>query len=229
MPKDSNINKKDKNKPKPGKGKPSARGKFKGGKGLPRDQQSKPGPQPKKRENIAKKVNEQAKKNGRKKANVLLPVIYVHPEKEADPEEMCQAEISYKDKMLAVQMGRLAEKGFNDTEIIKQLGISRSTFYDKINDNPYFAYKLYEKRGIAVQMATSALLQNVTGFEYIEEQMAGNGVVRPVMKRKLPETKAIEFFLTNRDPENWKRKVEQVHSAGAGMEAITFTLKKREG
>lgn len=230
MPKDSKINKdnQENNPNVPGRGKASAKGKFKSGKGLPRDKQSKPGPQPKKRENIAKEVTEKAKKNGRKKAIVLLPAIYIHPEKESDPEEMCEAEISYQKKMLAVQAGRLASKGFNNKEIIKQLGIAGSTFYDYIKDEPYFAYQINKNNGIAVAEVEKALFRNATGYEYKEEVATPSGAVVEVYKQKLPETKAIEFFLTNRNATDWKKKVETTISAGAGMEAITFTLKKRE-
>lgn len=208
------------------------KGKLKGGKGLPRHKQDKPGPQPKKRENIAKKIKEKAKKNGRKKANVLLPVLFVHPEKEAPPEEMTEAEISYKDMMLSVHAGVLARKGFNDKEIIEQLGVNAKTYYRWMNEKPFFAYRILMNRGILQARVEDRLIDNALGFAYQEQQMAGNGVVRTVTKYRLPDVKAQQYFLNNQsrknDVELWQSKVEATHTVGAGMEQITFVLKKRE-
>jgi hypothetical protein len=185
--------------------------------------------------NIRKKADKKITNQGIKRkptqkptVKVLLPAVI--PGRGAyDPEPPpCEHELSYQDAILAVKMEKLAAEGFNNEEIIDRIGVSRTTFYKRLKEDVYFAYALNKHRGKAVLDAQSALFQNVTGFEYEEEVATPAGKVVSVTKRKLPETKAIEFFLTNRDPENWKKKVETTHQAGETMSGMVFAIKRRE-
>lgn len=164
----------------------------------------------------------------RKMVTVFLPAIIPGKENPYEEEKMCEEEISYQDAMLAVKMEKLAAKGLTNDQIIDALPLSRHTFYQRLKTDNYFSYCLNKHRGKAVSDVELALFNNAVGFEYKEEQATPSGKVVEVFKQKLPDTKAQEFFLTNRRPEEWKKKVEQVHSVGEGMTGITFSIKRYE-
>lgn len=146
-----------------------------------------------------------------------------------DPEpEPCEHELSWKDAQLAIEMEKLAAKGLTNDQIIETIGISRTTFYKRLKEDNYFMYCLNKHKGKAVMDVENALFQNATGFEYKEEVATPSGKVVEIYKRKLPETKAIEFFLTNRNAENWKKKVETTMQVGETMTGMTFVIKRRE-
>ena len=137
-------------------------------------------------------------------------------------------EIEYEDAMLAVRMEKLAAKGLSNNEIINNLDISRDTFYKRLKNEPYFSYCLNKHRNKAVIDVENSLFKAANGFEYTEQSATPSGKVVTLNKQKTPDTAAIKFFLTNRDPANWKNKVEQTHEVGAGMQAMAFVIKRRE-
>ena len=75
-------------------------------------------------------------------------------------------------------------------------------------------------------MVERALLDAAQGFEYEEvrteyesrevvDEETGKKVFKPVIKRQVrttkrvpPSTEAIKFLLTNRDPQNWKNRID---------------------
>lgn len=179
----------------------------------------------------AKKNTKNTKKKTRtykKKATpvkVLLPAIIPGQDVHDPPSEY---ELSYEDAMLSVKMEKLAAKGLTNDQIIAALPLSRYTFYQRLKENPYFSYCLMKHRGKAVESVENALYNNAVGFHYEEEQATASGKVVNVQKMKLPETKAQEFYLTNRVPDQWKKKVETTHALGEGMGAITFSIKRYE-
>lgn len=182
-----------------------------------------------------KDIKDQAKKSKRRNVKVLLPAVLANGEKAdqekydfATEEPMTEAEISYKDALLAIEMEKLAAKGLNNDEIIAALGIARSTFYDKLKNEPYFSYGLRKHRGTLIHEVQNALAQNALGFQYLEQQGTAMGDVVTVMKQKLPETKAQEIILYNMDRENFKRKPEPAIKAGHDVSNIQLIIKRRE-
>ena len=196
---------------------------------------------------MAKKPNDKNKKKGKKPSpkkktvKVYLPAIIQKPYEEIP---LSEEEISYKDRLLALDVERLAAKGLTNDEIIASLPISRDTFYKRLKNQPYFSYALYKHRGLAVQDVESALFKKSKGYTFLEKTIeakpfvevdaAGNLLTsyklidsKIVEKEVAPDVKAIEMFLTNRDSENWKKKVEPKKHQEADMSRITFTLKKR--
>ncbi len=167
------------------------------------------------------------KKEKKHTVKVFLPAI-IPGQSTKDEEPPSEYELDYKDAMLAVKMEKLAAKGLTNDQIIDALGISRFTFYKRLKEEPYFSYCLYKHQGKAVADVESALYQNAVGFDYFEQAATPSGKVVNLMKHRLPETKAQQFFLTNRKPTEWKNKVEATHELGAGLAAITFSIKRYE-
>ena len=172
----------------------------------------------------------------KKKVKVKLPSL-------TNPDEMSEHEISYMDRVLIMDIEKLAAKGFTNDQIIEKLPISRDTFYKRLKSEPYFSYALYKHRGIAVQEVENALFKRSMGYT-VQEKVTEAKPVQKIVDGKLvtdyelmtakitektvePDTNAIKFFLSNRNPEQWKMKVEPHQVAGAEMEKITFNIKRR--
>lgn len=174
-----------------------------------------------------KKSSGSDKKPKKKKdVKVYLPTVIA---KEYQPEEepMSEAELSYKDKLMAVDLERLAKKGLSNNEIITALNISRDTFYRKLKDEPYFSYCLYKHRGIAVKEIECALFNTAKGFTYVEQQATPMGVF-DVKKYALPNVSAQKEFLHNRASDEWKKKIESVQGLGTDIGQISVTIRRRE-
>lgn len=173
-----------------------------------------------------------------KKVKVKLPVPI-----EGTKEEPTEHEISYMDRLLIVDIEKLAAKGLTNDQIIDALPISRDTFYKRLKSEPYFSYALYKHRGIAVNEVENALFKRATGYTVQEKVTEAKPVqklvdgqlqtdyelmtAKVIEKTVEPDTNAIKFFLTNRKQDEWKLKVEPHHVAGAEMEKITFNIKRR--
>lgn len=188
-----------------------------------------------------RQIDEKAKNSKKKTQKVYFPAVIVQPEPEAEPSEH---ELSYKDLLLATEMEKLAAKGLNNEEIIRELGISRDTFYRKLREESYFSYGLFKHRNIANHNVENALYKRSTGYTFLEKTTEAKPVITydaegnkqvsyqlmtaKVVEKEVPgDVKAQEFWLTNRKPEEWKKKIEPMQEKGADMSRITFALKKR--
>lgn len=195
-----------------------------------------------KKDSKAKKINEKAQKTKKKTTTVYLPAILVKPKEE---EPMSEHQISYLDSLLAIEMEKLAAKGLNNEEIIKELGISKDTFYRKLKEEPYFSYSLYKHRGIANHNVENALYKRAVGYTFLEKTTEAKPVISvddkgnvlrsyalidsKIVQKEVPgDVKAQEMYLTNRNPDQWKKKVEPSKTSVAGdMSKITFSIKRR--
>lgn len=133
----------------------------------------------------------------------------------------------YTDELLPV-VEKLASQGLTNAEIAESLGVGNRTFYEWRDKYPHFAQALAKYRGVVTSLVENAFIQNCLGYEYVEQQMSGTGVVKPVMKWHPGETRAQSLYLFNHMGQRYKNKIETVHTLGAGMEAIAFALKRRE-
>lgn len=170
------------------------------------------------------------KHNEKKRKPVIVTLPAVIPGRGPyDPEPPPSVyEIEYEDAMLAVQMEKLAAKGLSNNEIIKAIGISRDTFYKRLREDSYFSYCLMKHRGAAIKTVENSLFKACNGFEYTEQSVTPSGKVVTLKKMKTPDVGGIKFFLTNRDSENWKNKVESTHQVGESMSGMVFSIKRRE-
>lgn len=152
-----------------------------------------------------------------------LPIIYGSEDKHVH-------KISrglYTDELLPI-VEKLAKSGATNQEIAESLGIGNKTFYEWRHRYPHFAQALNKYRGVINSLVENAFIKNCLGYGYVEEQMAGNGMVRPVTKWHPGETRAQSLYLFNHMGDRYKNKVETVHSLGEGMGGMAFALKARE-
>ena len=93
-------------------------------------------------------------------------------------------------------------------EIAKVLEISASTFYRMYTDYPEFKYAYYKGINSRVIDCINSLERMCTGY-YIEEEKITSMGEKTIYKKYIPpNTNAIISFLKNRDPENWRDKLD---------------------
>lgn len=112
---------------------------------------------------------------------------------------------------------------YSIAEICKMAHISRATFYNWQKENPAFAHAISEAREQLRQMlvceAEKSLLKKVQGYTVDEIKVKtvpgrdenGEPVQKvleqtTITKHIPPDTTAIIFTLTNREPETWKSR-----------------------
>lgn len=126
------------------------------------------------------------------------------------------------------QIEEWAKSGLIDTQIAKNLGISKDSFYKY--KNAYIAFSDALKRGKEVidLEVENALLKRALGYKYEEitkEPVKNNPtqlqITKQVTKEVLPDVTAQIFWLKNRRPEDWRDKKEIFNS---GSNTIQISL-----
>jgi hypothetical protein len=116
------------------------------------------------------------------------------------------AAVFLPDKERLVRM--IAMRGATDDEIADTFGVARATFQKWRKAYPTFNDAL-EKGRISVDAdVVVSLYKQATGFEYEEDvvnydKKKGTSLVR-IQKFSKPDTRAIEYWLNNRQPDNWR-------------------------
>lgn len=132
-----------------------------------------------------------------------------------------------------------ARDGLTDEQMAKNMGISRTTFYDWKNKHPNIADALKSGKQPVDFEVENALLKNAMGFEYEETETfisvdANGKETRRVIKHKRyskPDTTAQIFWLKNRKPDVWQRttsnKAEKERLEQERLEAQTALAKQQ--
>jgi len=112
---------------------------------------------------------------------------------------------------------KLAAFGLTMDEIAKFWNIHRATLYRWAKKNSDFGDALKRARMQADLKVEESLYRRATGYKFKEryfENRNGNTVlVKEVEKTIAPDPTAIIFWLTNRQPEQWRHKREVALSA----------------
>lgn len=124
-----------------------------------------------------------------------------------------------EDGLMKIQA--MCEQGVTDEELIGAMGITSSTFYDWLKKYPEIKEAITCGRGGACELIKNALFQRARGgFKRVTKPVkrrvrrydreTGKCILDEEIiedKDELiyvpPDTRAIMFFLENRDPENW--------------------------
>ena len=121
--------------------------------------------------------------------------------------------------------------GYSQKEAFTKTGVAERTFYDWMK-NPQFMQEVHSAQDTArinkadVRAVERSLLDIAKGFEYEEvkieyesrevvDEKTGKKEFKLVIKKQVrtkkyitPNVEAIKFLLTNRDPDNWKNRVD---------------------
>lgn len=126
----------------------------------------------------------------------------------------------YEEKVLArlEEIGAWAREGYTEEDIAKELGISYSGFRNYKKQHMELVGVLTENKKIADNAVRAALFKRATGYTYTKErkERGEDGkliVVEKATVEVAADVSAAKFWLTNRDPENWKdRQSKDIHA-----------------
>lgn len=104
-----------------------------------------------------------------------------------------------------------ARDGVTDEQIAHNLGIAYSTFREYKKEYPALSAALQKGKDDIDIEVENAMLKAALGFEYEEETVTREGIIR-IKKYAQPNTTALIFWLKNRKPAEWRDKQEQVLS-----------------
>ena len=140
----------------------------------------------------------------------------------------------YNKKVAERILAMIRADTYTITEVCNNVGISRQTFYNWLNDNPEFAQavedannELLDKMNIE---AKKSLMKKIKGYDVIETHVTtvpgkdGNPVIKEqknVKKHIAADTAAIIFTLTNCDPDNWKNRHSSEITGKNGKDLLT--------
>ena len=123
-------------------------------------------------------------------------------------------------------------QGYSQREAFTKAGIAETTFYRWCDEDGEFrelVRKAQDEARISkadVRAVEQSLLDIARGFEYeevkteyesrlVEDEQTGKKEYKPVIKKQVrtqkrvvPNVEAIKFLLTNRDPQNWKNRID---------------------
>jgi len=123
-------------------------------------------------------------------------------------------------------------QGYSQIEAYTKAGISHQTFHRWLNEDSEFREMVRSAQDEAriskadVRTVEQSLLDIARGFEYEEvkteyesrevvNEETGKKEFKPVIKKQVrtqkrvvPNVEAIKFLLTNRDPMNWKNRID---------------------
>lgn len=141
------------------------------------------------------------------------------------------------------------EEGCTNLEACKKAGINKETFYAWMREKSDFSDLVQRAKQNALANSIAkverSLLERALGFEY--EEVASEYVSKPVTgddgketyiptinkqkrtkKRIVQDVEAIKFFLTNKAPQDWKNRQENVVS-GDLFSKLRVVREHREG
>lgn len=143
--------------------------------------------------------------------------------------------LSYDPERHPAQAYTAYKAGLTDREVADLLGIGFRTLYDWWSKFPEFLQMSTQGSEEHTKMQTErvkrSLFHRAVGYTYEAEkvfQHQGEIIRAPVVEHVPPSEKAAIFWLLNRDPENWKDKVEVENKGGIVVELVDPT-KPREG
>lgn len=128
---------------------------------------------------------------------------------------------NYNEKFHCKLAHALAARGLNDLEISAELEITDRTYYRWLKEKPAFAKAILSARNDPISVVKNALYERAKGYtiQTTKPMVVSNGhgsgseiQYADVEEHILPDVNAIKFYLTNRDPDNWKNQQDVNHS-----------------
>ena len=107
-------------------------------------------------------------------------------------------------------------KGATQKEVAEKLGVSLSTLKDMKGKHPALLTALEAPKGYVDDLVEAALFKRCTGYDYEEvtkwQTIGRNGELlwleKKTKKHLPPDPSSVQFWLTNRRPQEWKRMPE---------------------
>jgi len=124
-----------------------------------------------------------------------------------------------------------AARGATDREIAEMLGVHEATLYRWKHTYPEFCEALKLGKEVPDGRVVQSLYRRAIGYSFDSVKIfmpagAKKPVIVPIVEHVPPDTNAAKLWLTNRDPDNWREKVEVDH--GASRDLIALLKERRE-
>lgn len=123
----------------------------------------------------------------------------------------------------------MACEGKTSDEIAKAFGISRSAFFEWKSAHPEFSDAVKQGNRLIDGMVVESLFRRAMGYSHPDVHIAvsnGEVIKTDIIKHYPPDSTALIFWLKNRDPRNWRDKIEISaeieHKMGDAEMAIAF-------
>lgn len=129
----------------------------------------------------------------------------------------------------AAQAAKLCTLGATDAELADFFAVSVRTLYRWKLESDEFCQALNVGKEHADARVKRSLYMRATGYDYTEQQAfkikAGPNVdkveVVDVDRHAMPDTTAAIFWLKNRDPKNWRDRMEHTGADGGAIETVS--------
>lgn len=120
----------------------------------------------------------------------------------------------------------LAKQGKTEQDIADIIGVHIDTLALWKRNDLSLLMALKEGKLEADQLVEASLFKRALGMQYYEESSSQNGPIS-LQKYALPDVRAAQYWLNNRQPKKWRDRVEMVHEAGASL-LLNLGKKKKE-
>lgn len=153
----------------------------------------------------------------------------------------------YNKKIIEKICALIREDSYTIAEICEKVNIHKSTYYDWINTKPDFSDAVKkaedEFNDTIIVEAKKSLMKLVKGYTAQEKKTTTQDTGKkdendkPILKVKehtvtekhfQPNTAAVIFTLTNRDPANWKNRMNNEVSAEVGIKSTLEKMSDEE-
>ena len=111
-------------------------------------------------------------------------------------------------EQLAERMRKLYAEGKTDEEVARKIGVSVRTIYNWKGREPETFQALKDAKDVADELVEASLFERAVGYTHVEEkifQFQGQIIRAKTRKFYPPDPVAGIFWLTNRQPDRWKR------------------------
>lgn len=126
----------------------------------------------------------------------------------------------------------LAFLGATDAHVARVFKTTEQTINAWKKKHPSFLESLKAGKQEADTQVKRALFQRATGYQHPDCHISnymGDVTVTPTVKHYPPDSTAIIYWLSNRDPENWRRNPDPYSDDTAPALQITFSSKPAKG
>lgn len=104
-----------------------------------------------------------------------------------------------------LRLSAWARDGLTDAQIANNIGIAPKTLWEWKKEYSSISKALKKGKEVVDIEVENALYKNAVGYEYEEDVMTKEGIVR-MKKYSKPDTVSQIYWLKNRKPKNWRDK-----------------------
>lgn len=123
---------------------------------------------------------------------------------------------SKKSKLNLKQVEGLARKGWTDREMAAHFEVDERTWLRWKAEDEKFCQALKVWKDEADSRVERSLYERATGYSHPDVHASsyqGSVTLTPIVKHYPPDTTAMIFWLKNRQPAQWRDKVDHEHSS----------------